>query len=182
MRAKSGQKRISCGLTTEEIPGQRQKKTVPLEGLEPPTVSLGRNCSSIELQRLAASSLPRLRSVTRVSSAAGSISDDDLAERAAPARRTRAPRAPRSRAKTRSMWIRTAPVDAPLGERPRSCAGPCLHREHAQARAGEPPEQRADRDAPAAAPASVPADDQIACRPARAHDGTRTPSAGRRGR
>jgi hypothetical protein len=26
---------------------------VPLEGLEPPTVSLGRNCSSIELQRLA---------------------------------------------------------------------------------------------------------------------------------
>ena len=29
----------------------------PLEGLEPPTVSLGRNCSSIELQRLAASSL-----------------------------------------------------------------------------------------------------------------------------
>ena len=31
--------------------------TVPLEGLEPPTVSLGRNCSSIELQRLASSSL-----------------------------------------------------------------------------------------------------------------------------
>ena len=29
------------------------KKEVPLEGLEPPTVSLGRNCSSIELQRLA---------------------------------------------------------------------------------------------------------------------------------
>ena len=28
-------------------------KSVPLEGLEPPTVSLGRNCSSIELQRLA---------------------------------------------------------------------------------------------------------------------------------
>src|SRR3954453_1752089 len=27
---------------------------VPLEGLEPPTVSLGRNCSSIELQRRAA--------------------------------------------------------------------------------------------------------------------------------
>ena len=26
--------------------------TVPLEGLEPPTLSLGRNCSSIELQRL----------------------------------------------------------------------------------------------------------------------------------
>lgn len=25
---------------------------VPLEGVEPPTVSLGRNCSSIELQRL----------------------------------------------------------------------------------------------------------------------------------
>jgi hypothetical protein len=35
----------------------RQKliKVVPLEGLEPPTVSLGRNCSSIELQRLAQS-------------------------------------------------------------------------------------------------------------------------------
>jgi hypothetical protein len=40
---------------------------VPLEGLEPPTLSLGRNCSSIELQRLtgrvyrtrASSSLPR---------------------------------------------------------------------------------------------------------------------------
>jgi uncharacterized protein YecE (DUF72 family) len=30
-----------------------RKKAVPLEGLEPPTVSLGRNCSSIELQRLA---------------------------------------------------------------------------------------------------------------------------------
>lgn len=27
--------------------------SVPLEGLEPPTVCLGRNCSSIELQRLA---------------------------------------------------------------------------------------------------------------------------------
>ena len=26
---------------------------VPLEGVEPPTLSLGRNCSSIELQRLA---------------------------------------------------------------------------------------------------------------------------------
>ena len=31
----------------------RQVHLVPLEGLEPPTVSLGRNCSSIELQRLA---------------------------------------------------------------------------------------------------------------------------------
>ena len=30
---------------------------VPPEGLEPPTVSLGRNCSSIELQRLASTSL-----------------------------------------------------------------------------------------------------------------------------
>jgi hypothetical protein len=27
-------------------------RRVPLEGLEPPTLSLGRNCSSIELQRL----------------------------------------------------------------------------------------------------------------------------------
>ena len=34
-----------------------KRSMVPLEGLEPPTVSLGRNCSSIELQRLAASSL-----------------------------------------------------------------------------------------------------------------------------
>jgi uncharacterized protein YecE (DUF72 family) len=33
---------------------------VPLEGLEPPTVSLGRNCSSIELQRLAARVYPVL--------------------------------------------------------------------------------------------------------------------------
>ena len=29
-------------------------RAVPLEGLEPPTLSLGRNCSSIELQRLTA--------------------------------------------------------------------------------------------------------------------------------
>ena len=28
------------------------ERAVPLEGLEPPTLSLGRNCSSIELQRL----------------------------------------------------------------------------------------------------------------------------------
>lgn len=31
----------------------RRNNIVPLEGLEPPTVCLGRNCSSIELQRLA---------------------------------------------------------------------------------------------------------------------------------
>ena len=31
---------------------------MPLEGLEPPTLSLGRNCSSIELQRLIGKSLP----------------------------------------------------------------------------------------------------------------------------
>ncbi len=33
--------------------GSHHVRMVPLEGLEPPTVSLGRNCSSIELQRLA---------------------------------------------------------------------------------------------------------------------------------
>lgn len=33
--------------------GSSKTVLVPLEGLEPPTVSLGRNCSSIELQRLA---------------------------------------------------------------------------------------------------------------------------------
>jgi site-specific DNA recombinase len=33
--------------------GSHHVPVVPLEGLEPPTVSLGRNCSSIELQRLA---------------------------------------------------------------------------------------------------------------------------------
>ena len=33
---------------------------MPLEGLEPPTVSLGRNCSSIELQRLAVEVYPAL--------------------------------------------------------------------------------------------------------------------------
>ncbi len=33
--------------------GSQERLLVPLEGLEPPTVSLGRNCSSIELQRLA---------------------------------------------------------------------------------------------------------------------------------
>jgi site-specific DNA recombinase len=32
--------------------GSRDEHLVPLEGLEPPTLSLGRNCSSIELQRL----------------------------------------------------------------------------------------------------------------------------------
>jgi site-specific DNA recombinase len=32
--------------------GSRDNSLVPLEGLEPPTLSLGRNCSSIELQRL----------------------------------------------------------------------------------------------------------------------------------
>jgi hypothetical protein len=32
--------------------GSREQLLVPLEGLEPPTLSLGRNCSSIELQRL----------------------------------------------------------------------------------------------------------------------------------
>ena len=31
---------------------EREAGSVPLEGLEPPTLSLGRNCSSIELQRL----------------------------------------------------------------------------------------------------------------------------------
>ena len=35
------------------VEGSREQLLVPLEGLEPPTVSLGRNCSSIELQRLA---------------------------------------------------------------------------------------------------------------------------------
>lgn len=35
------------------VEGSRDKLLVPLEGVEPPTVSLGRNCSSIELQRLA---------------------------------------------------------------------------------------------------------------------------------
>ncbi len=35
------------------VEGSRDELLVPLEGLEPPTVSLGRNCSSIELQRLA---------------------------------------------------------------------------------------------------------------------------------
>ncbi|GAA3734705.1 recombinase family protein [Leifsonia bigeumensis] len=35
------------------VEGSKDELLVPLEGLEPPTVSLGRNCSSIELQRLA---------------------------------------------------------------------------------------------------------------------------------
>ena len=69
MRAKSGQKRILSGLTTEEIPGQKRKDTVPLEGLEPPTISLGRNCSSIELQRLTARFY---RVATRADSSEGS--------------------------------------------------------------------------------------------------------------
>ncbi|MDQ1574866.1 MAG: site-specific recombinase, partial [Microbacteriaceae bacterium] len=34
------------------VEGSRDELLVPLEGLEPPTLSLGRNCSSIELQRL----------------------------------------------------------------------------------------------------------------------------------
>ena len=32
--------------------GSSKSSMVPLEGFEPPTVSLGRNCSSVELQRL----------------------------------------------------------------------------------------------------------------------------------
>lgn len=39
--------------TMDWVEGSGQVVLVPLEGLEPPTVSLGRNCSSIELQRLA---------------------------------------------------------------------------------------------------------------------------------
>ncbi len=35
------------------VEGSRDEHLVPLEGFEPPTVSLGRNCSSVELQRLA---------------------------------------------------------------------------------------------------------------------------------
>lgn len=38
--------------------GSRENSLVPLEGLEPPTLSLGRNCSSIELQRLTTPSYP----------------------------------------------------------------------------------------------------------------------------
>ena len=46
--------------------GSQERHLVPLEGLEPPTCSLGRSCSSIELQRRGASSLgpgryPRMR-------------------------------------------------------------------------------------------------------------------------
>jgi site-specific DNA recombinase len=37
----------------ERVSDSSKPHMVPLEGLEPPTVSLGRNCSSIELQRLA---------------------------------------------------------------------------------------------------------------------------------
>lgn len=39
-------------IAANEISYCRKRPTVPLEGLEPPTLSLGRNCSSIELQRL----------------------------------------------------------------------------------------------------------------------------------
>src|SRR6185312_12415943 len=42
--------RQTAGSTVHNV---LRHRTVPLEGLEPPTVSLGRNCSSIELQRLA---------------------------------------------------------------------------------------------------------------------------------
>ncbi len=38
-------------------PWGESAREVPLEGLEPPTLSLGRNCSSIELQRRAFTSV-----------------------------------------------------------------------------------------------------------------------------
>jgi site-specific DNA recombinase len=41
----------------EPAQGSSKPSMVPLEGFEPPTVSLGRNCSSVELQRLAYESL-----------------------------------------------------------------------------------------------------------------------------
>lgn len=39
-------------ISTVYCMGSSDLHRVPLEGLEPPTLSLGRNCSSIELQRL----------------------------------------------------------------------------------------------------------------------------------
>ena len=45
-----GSKKLTCGLNSAF---DQHFCFVPLAGLEPPTVSLGRNCSSIELQRLA---------------------------------------------------------------------------------------------------------------------------------
>ena len=80
---KAGKNAFLCGLTSEEIPGQRQKKAVPLEGLEPPTVSLGRNCSSIELQRLASSSSTQGRGI-RPSSPAGIATESPLEPLRAP--------------------------------------------------------------------------------------------------
>ena len=49
----------------EEALGSSKRSLVPLEGLEPPTLSLGRNCSSIELQRRGAASLSATRQRNR---------------------------------------------------------------------------------------------------------------------
>jgi hypothetical protein len=56
-RERSVLQRVLANETTPDhvdwVKGCSDEHLVPLEGLEPPTVSLGRNCSSIELQRLA---------------------------------------------------------------------------------------------------------------------------------
>ena len=49
--AETGEHRLE---TMEKAQSSSRRSLVPLEGLEPPTLSLGRNCSSIELQRLTA--------------------------------------------------------------------------------------------------------------------------------
>lgn len=49
----------------ESALGSSKRSLVPLEGLEPPTLSLGRNCSSIELQRRGAASLSATRQRNR---------------------------------------------------------------------------------------------------------------------
>lgn len=50
-RVVAGRGRSDRDISAIEIRHFRNRPLVPLEGLEPPTLSLGRNCSSIELQR-----------------------------------------------------------------------------------------------------------------------------------
>ena len=109
--------------------GETSKSSVPLEGLEPPTVSLGRNCSSIELQRLAARVYPargemaaprasvapfdRLRE--RMGSGTGGASEGAPTPQAPGTRPTAARPAPR---RAPARWCRAEPSGGCAGTSP----------------------------------------------------------------
>ena len=95
---------------------------VPLEGLEPPTLSLGRNCSSIELQRLTA----RVYRLAIACSAA-----HDAPANAAQPREERATWRRRRRRGSGSERRRSAPSDRRLAASGRWMSGPTARRRSA---------------------------------------------------